>query len=99
MAIVASELVHQAEVEERIGRLRAQFADDPDIAGFEYRFGQDWSGDDAVYITMVLRAPKPSDQLIRRLVWEVHDEISRVMRSQELGLLLYIDLVSPGEHD
>ena len=56
MPIVASELVQQNEVRERVERLQELFVEDPDIARIDYRIGQDWSGDSSIFVDVVLKS-------------------------------------------
>ena len=45
MAIVASGLVQQDEIRERVKRLQQLFANDPEVARIDHRLAEDWSGD------------------------------------------------------
>ena len=65
MPVVASELVQQYEILARVKRLRELFANDPEVARIDYRFAGDWSGDDSLFINVVLHRKRPMPQQSR----------------------------------
>ncbi len=98
MSIVASELVQQSEVLERVKRLQELFATEPEIARVDYRFAQDWSGDASIFVDVVLRRAKVPVADIARLSKEIAAALLRVVRSEELGLHAYFNFVSQPEN-
>ena len=60
MAIVASGLVQQDEIRERIMKLQELFANDPEVARIDHRFAEDWSGDYSLFIEVVLNSKTPA---------------------------------------
>ena len=97
MAIVASGLVHQGEIRDRVKQLEELFAADPDVARIDHRFGEDWSGDESLFFEVVLdKAPTPAT--IRRLSEQIPAALLTVVRSEELGLHSYLNFVSKPEN-
>ena len=94
MPIVASELVQQSEVRERVKQLQALFANDPEVARIDHRLAQDWSGDDSLFIDIVLN-PKTPTATVLRLSKQIFTALLRVVRSEELGLHAYFNFVRP----
>jgi hypothetical protein len=68
------------------------FANDPNVARIGHRFGPDWSGDDSVFVDIVLNK-EPSDESVLRLSKEVFDALLWVVRSEELDLHSYFNFV------
>jgi len=98
MSIVASGLVQQTEVLERVKRLQELFAKEPEIARIDYRLAQDWSGDSSIFVDVVLKRTTLPDAVIARLSQEIAAALLRVVRSEELGLHAYFNLVSQPEN-
>ena len=98
MPIVASELVQQNEVRERVERLQELFVKDPDIARIDHRIAQDWSGDSSIFVVVVLKSPTPPATVIARLSREIESALLRVVRSEELGLHAYLNFLSRPEN-
>jgi hypothetical protein len=98
MAIVASELVQQGELRERVQRLQELFAQDLEIARIDHRLGQDWSGDSSIFVNVVLKRTAPPGTVIARLSEEIGAALLRVVRSEELGLHAYFNFVSHPEN-
>lgn len=98
MPIVASELVQQDEVLERVKRLQELFAKEPDIARIDYRLAQDWSGDSSIFVDVVLKRTALPVAVITRLSKEIAAALLRVVRSEELGLHAYFNFVSQPEN-
>ena len=98
MPIVASELVQQNEVRERVERLRELFVKDPDIARIDYRIGPDWSGDSSIFVDVVLKSTTPPATVIVRLSKQIDAALLRVVRSEELGLHAYPNFFSRPEN-
>ena len=86
MPVVASELVQQYEILARVKRLRELFANDPEVARIDYRLAGDWSGDDSLFIDVVLRSKAPDAATVARLSEQIDAALLRVVRSEELGL-------------
>ena len=98
MSLVASGLVQQNEVRERIGQLQKLFVNDPEVARIDHRVAQDWSGDFSIFVDVVLKRTKPPASVIARLSEEIGDELLRLVRSEELGLHAYLNFLSQPEH-
>ncbi len=94
MAIIASGLVYQSEIRERMKRFEEVFLNDPEIDGIQYRLDGDWSGDESVFIEIALKAKKPSTDTVVRLSEQVSDALLRILRSEELGLHSYFNFES-----
>jgi hypothetical protein len=95
--LASSGLVQQGEIRERVKKLQELFANDPDVARIDYRLAGDWSGDNSVFIKVVLRQKTPSDATITRLNEQIADALRTVVRSQELDLYSYYNFASePG---
>jgi hypothetical protein len=94
MAIVPQAFVNQTELLKRIKRFQKHFAKDPDVAVIEHRFGEDWSGDDSVFFDVFLATSNPPAEVIRRLSAELTTQLLQVVRSEELGLYSYLNLIS-----
>lgn len=97
MPIVASGLVQQGEVLERVKQLQALFADDPEIARIDHRLAQDWSGDDSLFFEVVLNPNTPTATVLR-LSEQIDTALLRVVRSEELGLHSYFNFVGRPEN-
>ena len=98
MAIVASGLVHQDEIRERVKRLQELFANDPEVARIDHRLAEDWSGDYSLFIDVVLNRKTPDAAILLRLSEQIATELLRVVRSEELGLHSYLNFVSRPEN-
>ena len=98
MPIVASELVQQDEVRERVKRLQDLFAKDPEIARIDHRLAQDWSGDSSIFVEVVLKRTTPPTAVVARLSEEIGAALLRVVRSEELGLHAYVNFLSRPEN-
>lgn len=96
MAIAASELVQQ-EIRERVKRLQELFINDPAVARIDHRFGEDWSGDDSLFIDIVLNQKTPTATVLR-LSEQISSALLSVVRSEELGLHAYPHFVSGPEN-
>ena len=95
MPIVASGLVQQDEIRERVKRLQELFANDPEVARIDHRLAEDWSGDYSLFIDVVLNTPNAATVL--RLSEQIAAALLRVVRSEELGLHSYFNFLSrPG---
>ena len=94
MAIVASGLVHQDEIRDRVNQVQQLFANDPEVARINHRFTEDWSGDNSVFIDVVLNRKAPTAATIARLSEQIATALLRVVRSEELGLHSYLNFVS-----
>ena len=97
MPIVASGLVQQGEVRERVKRLQALFANDPEVARIDHRLAQDWSGDDSLFIDVVLNPNTPTATVLR-LSKQIATALLGVVRSEELGLHAYFNFVRRQEN-
>jgi hypothetical protein len=89
--------VRQGEIEERVKKLQELFANDPAVARLEYRFGADWSGDDSLFIKVILNKQTPTATVLR-LSKEIFNALLRVVRSEELDLHAYFNFVSTPEN-
>ena len=89
--------VRQGEIEERFKKLQELFANDPAVARLEYRFGGDWSGDDSLFIDVVLNKQTPTATVLR-LSKEIAAALIRVVRSEELDLHSYFNFVRTPEN-
>jgi hypothetical protein len=97
MPIVASGLVQQDEVRERVKRLQELFANDPEIARIDHRLAQDWSGDYSIFVDVLLNRATPPPAVVARLSEQIGTALFRVVRSEELGLHSYLNFLSrPG---
>jgi hypothetical protein len=97
MALLAAESEQQAELRKRVEQLRELFANDPDIVRIDYRFAKDWSGEDSIFIDVVLRMPRNPPEVITRLTGEIDKAVLDVVRSEELDFHAYPSFVSrPG---
>lgn len=98
MPIVASGLVQQDEVRERVKRLQELFAKDPEVARIDHRLAQDWSGDYSVFVDVVLNRTIPPVAIVARLSEQIGAALLRVVRSEELGLHSYLNFFSRPEN-
>lgn len=64
----------------------------------DYRLAQDWSGDDSLFIDVVLDIKTPTSAAVSRLSEEIATALLRVVRSEELGLHSYLNFVSTPEN-
>jgi hypothetical protein len=94
MPIVASGLVQQDEVRARVKRLQELFANEPEVARIDHRLDQDWSGDDSIFVDVVLNRPTPPAAVVARLSEQIGTALLRVVRSEELGLHSYLNFLS-----
>jgi hypothetical protein len=94
MAIAASGLVHQDEIRERVNQLQQLFVNDPEVARIDHRLAEDWSGDNSVFIDVILTRQAPTATTIARLSEQIATALLRVVRSEELGLHSYLNFVS-----
>jgi hypothetical protein len=92
MGIVASGLVHQKEIAERISRLEDAFSED--ISRIDFRYGEDWTGDPSIFLTAYLTAQGGSDERFRKLVADFPLQLVMQVDSEEFGLHSYFDFVS-----
>lgn len=93
MALVAADPV-QDEIRARVKRMQEMFADDPDVARIEYRFGEDWSGDAGLFVLVVLASPTPSRETIRRLGDQFSKALLHVVFSEEFDMHSYLNFES-----
>ena len=98
MPIVASGLVQQDDVRERVKRLQELFANDPEVARIDHRLAQDWSGDDSIFVDVVLNRATPPAAVVARLSEQIGTALLRVVRSEELGLHSYFNFLSRPEN-
>ena len=98
MALVASGLVQEDEIRERVKQLQELFANDPDVARIDHRLGEDWSGDYSLFLDVVLNSKTPSAATVVRLSEQIDTALLRVVRSEELGLHSYPSFVSGPEN-
>lgn len=98
MAIVASGLVQQDEIRERVKKLEELFANDPEVARIVHRLDEDWSGDSSLFIDVVLIKRTPAAATVSRLSEQIANALLRVVRSEELGLHSYFNFVSAPEN-
>jgi hypothetical protein len=89
--------VRQGEIEERVKKLQELFANDPAVARLDYRLAGDWSGDDSLFIEVVLNKQTPTATVLR-LSREIFDALLHVVRSEELDLHSYFNFVSTPEN-
>jgi hypothetical protein len=94
MAILASGLVQQDEIRERVRQLQELFANDPEVARINHRLAEDWSGDSSLFIDVVLKRATPAAQNVLRLSEQIAAALLRVVRSEELGFHSYLNFVS-----
>jgi len=94
MAILASGLVHQDEIQERVKQLQELFSNDPEVARIDHRLAPDWSGDYSLFIDVILNRKAPTTATVLRLSEQIAAELLRVVRSEELGLHSYLNFVS-----
>ena len=98
MAIAASELAQQDEIQERVKKLQELFANDPEVARIDYRLAEDWSGDYSLFIKVFLNSRTPTAATLLRLSEQIDTALLRVVRSEELGLHSYPNFVSGPEN-
>ena len=98
MPIVASELVQQDEVLERVKLLQELFVKELEIARIDYRLAQDWSGDSSIFFDVVLKRATLPAAVIARLSKAIAAALLREVRSEELGLHAYFNFVSQPEN-
>ncbi len=94
MSIVASGLVEQDKIRERVKRLEELFVNEPEIARIDHHLAEDWSGDYSLFINVVLNRKKPNTATVSRLSEQMTSALLRVVRSEELGLHSYLNFVS-----
>ncbi len=93
MAVVASGLVYQEEVRKRVEAFKTLFAQDPHIASIEYRIASDWSGDDSIFVDVMLNLGTPSS-VVARISERMDGALLQVLRSEELGMHAYLNFMS-----
>lgn len=98
MAIVASGFVQQDEIRERVKRLQELFATDPEVSRIDHHLAADWSGDDSLFINVVLNGKTPAAAIVLRLSEQIAAALLQVVRSEELGLHSYLNFVSRPEN-
>ena len=98
MPIVASGLVQQDEIQERVKKLQELFANDPEVARIVYRLAEDWSGDYSLFIEVILNSKTPAAATVSRLSEQIDTALLRIVRSEELGLHSYPNFVSGPEN-
>ena len=98
MAILASGLVQQDEIRERVKKLQELFASDPEVARIDHRLAEDWSGDYSLFIDVLLKSRTPAAETVSRLSEQFDAVLLRVVRSEELGLHSYLNFVSRPEN-
>ena len=98
MAIVASGLVQQDEIRERVKRLQEIFASDPEVARIVHRLAEDWSGDYSLFIDVILNRKAPAPATVSRISEQIATALLRDVRSEELGLHSYFNFVSGSEN-
>jgi len=98
MSILASGLVQQDEIRERVRQLQELFVNDPEVARIDHRLAEDWSGDYSLFIDVVLKRKTPPAATVLRLSEQIAAALLRVVRSEELGLHSYLNFVSRREN-
>ena len=88
MALFAADLIHQKEIRDRVGSLKAQYPED--ISHIDYSYGEDWTGDPSIFfevhMTPLGSVPERFKQFTRKFPIELLTQV----RSEELGLHSYI---------
>jgi len=98
MPIVAAGLVHQDEVRKRVEGFEALFVQDPDVARMEHRIAPDWSGDDSIFVDVILRPGATPASAVARLSERMGVALLQILRSEELGMHAYLNFVSRPEN-
>ena len=98
MPMISPELVQQDEIRDRIKRLQDLFANDPEVTRIDHHLAQDWSGDNSIFIEVVLNSTAPPAAVVSRLSEQIGTALLRVVRSEELGLHAYLNFLSRPEN-
>jgi len=98
MATLASDLVQQDEIRERVKQLQELFANDSEVARIDHRLAEYWSGDSSIFFDVVLRKRTPTASAVLRLSEQIAAALLRVVRSEEVGLHSYLNFVSGSEN-
>ena len=92
MGIVTAGLIQPNEIRERVSRLGAIFPEE--VSHIDYRYGQDWSRDDAIFLTVHLTPQGASREGFANLARSFPVEVVMQVGSEDLGLHSYFDFVS-----
>ena len=95
MAIVLSGFVHQQKIVKGIEKAAAALASE--VVRIRYNFGEDWSGEDAVFFRVVLKDTATKRSQLREVAKRVSSIVLDEVKPQELGLQSYFNFRSESE--
>jgi hypothetical protein len=72
-------LVRRSEIEQRIDFIRAELS--PDIVSLEYRLGEDWSEDAAIFFHVVIADRVAQPDFLHRVTREFRDLVEKKLDS------------------
>ncbi len=85
-----NELAVKQEVEDRINRLRAAYADNPLVKRIDYRIGRDWSDDPCVYVNVVLPGKDVPIPEVVKLGQQIRENPQGLAYTDDIGLHTYV---------
>ena len=95
MALVHSGWVNQktisAAVDQAVKGLK------PDVVRVRFSFGEDWSGDDAIFFRVVLSDLASADEVVGKVARRIANQLEDAVKADELGLRAYFDYRSFSE--
>jgi hypothetical protein len=95
MAIVESGFVHQQKIIRGIEKAAATLASE--VVRIRHNFGEDWSGEGAVFFRVVLKDTASKRSQLREVARRVSSVILDEVKPQELGLQSYFNFRSESE--
>ena len=96
VVIIARALIHRAELDRAINDLRPELG--PDVVDLTYTLGEDWSGDPAIFFTIVLSDRAARRDQLYKLTSEIQDVIvQHIEPLEQWGVLPYFSYRSQAE--
>ncbi|MBY0502514.1 MAG: hypothetical protein K2X03_01300 [Bryobacteraceae bacterium] len=94
MTTFPASVVLDAEVSDRIERLRTEYASHPLVRGIDFRIGRDWTDDPSVFIEVKVTGEGEASPEFLKLAQEIRHDLFRLVRTEEIGLHSYLHFVN-----
>lgn len=95
MAIVPSGFVNQSQVRAAVGT--AQDALSQYVVRIRYDFGEDWSGESAIFFRVLLRDEASKPEELGMVSSKVISKLNELVQPEDFGLLSYFNFRSESE--
>jgi hypothetical protein len=95
MAVIRSPYVYQQEITDAVEKVSAEF--DSDVVRIRYNFGEDWTGDEAIFFRIVLKDSSTTKEKLGPVARRIRDALDIATKPWDKGLLTYCNFRSESE--